>query len=176
MFEVGYTSDDTEIADEIVGYRFPDRSLSPVERIEKTRNNLVRLAAITLASDLWREESAQEQLSHINTKHLSQSGITQFGVPIFDIGLCVAQGFSLEPVCENIYRLLANDNILPGYRNLLIKTLLYIDQQQPGRVQWPVVAGIYADYRNVTLDLAKDTLDSPFDDLMVDGGIDRSCL
>lgn len=115
---------------------------------------------------------------HIVNEHLNPTGLFLSGVPIWDIGLAAYRGIDLGWVVKKIYQKLEQGDTsirreldahnfnypLFDYSEMLVKTLLYIQQLNTAEVDWERVYTSYPLAPNIQLNIEKDSfVDGPFD-------------
>lgn len=133
------------------------------------------------SADYWEKQTPGELSRHIVRVHLDPYLMRVFGVPNFDLEVAQTKGFSLQNLANNIVHMLEEglDNFyqysIPLVTNArsvegavgdhateLIKTLIYIDQLQPGTVNWQRVIAIKSSFLKIDFDYQRDCRDSSF--------------
>lgn len=164
----------------VLGYDVVDTIFHGDETIDcfvaESRAELLARAQETVAGGFWLELKETEEVKHVIDEHLNPVWIFKFGVPIFDIELFIAMGFSLDPICEHIYKTLAEHQNHAFYREHLVKILLFIDRKKTGQVDWSRVAEVYEGYKSVAFNPEQDTLDVSFDAALRDLRVARAVL
>lgn len=133
------------------------------------------------SADYWEKQTPGELSRHIVRVHLDPYLMRLFGIPNFDLEVAQAKGFPLQNLANNILHMLeeglANfyqysiplintasspDGAEGDHAIELIKTLIYIDQLQPGTVNWQRVRSINPAFLKIDFEYQRDCRDSSF--------------
>ena len=135
---------------------------------------IINVASIDANSITCKPSSLR---GHIVNEHLNPTALFFSGVPIWDIGLAAYRGIDLGWVVKKIYgKLEQGDTSIKAelaahnlhydpdeYREMLVKTLLYIQQLHTAEVDWERVHASYSLAPNVHLNIEEDLyMDEPF--------------
>ncbi len=130
----------------------------------------------------WQAVNGPSLRGHIVNAHLQAYSLHSLGVPRYDIEIAAYRGIELAWVVEQIYKKLersdadieseisspeARDNRLTSfgpnaYRQVLVKTLKFIDSKSLAVVDWPRVIASYPTAMEEPLDIEIDSRDVSF--------------
>lgn len=155
--------------------------------MERTRDGPLKLSTTTRLNEIagaikesrWYSSTPEYHIGHM-TGHLTPSALFGiFGVPRFDIEVAALREINVQPVIGKICELLAApDMVLQQkiehfshdpiytpflYRAMLVKTLRYIDMQEPkiADINWDNIEALYfPGARHVLLNLEIDSFES----------------
>ena len=133
------------------------------------------------SADYWEKQTPDELTNHIISVHLDPYLMRLFGVPNFDLEVAQARGFShqnlanqiidmLEQGLSNFYQYngpltttsISSDGAIGDHTIKLIKTLDYIDELQPGTVNWKRIRLINPDLLRIDFNYQTDCSDASF--------------
>lgn len=133
------------------------------------------------SADYWEKQTPDELTSHIVRVHLDPYLMRLYGVPNFDLEVAQARGFShqnlanqiidmIEQGLTNFYEYkvpltttsISADGAIGDHTTKLIKTLGYIDELQPGTVNWKRIRLINPDLLRIDFDYQADCQDASF--------------
>ena len=126
----------------------------------------------------WRSCPPESLRGHIVTAHLRPDVLTVLGVPAYDIGVAEHRGIPLdwvvkraisiiattdEEVEDSVYGVVSRDAVpIEVYREMLVKTVRYIDDVGLADVPWDEVTALYPEAATIAVDLRVDSRDIPF--------------
>lgn len=135
----------------------------------------------------WNESTCTgpQLRGHIVNAHFLPVVLADLGVPRYDIELSESRGFNLEWVAKKAYERLeeppqttaarfSSDEYwkrrnlyfafgdIDGYRIMIVRSLLYIDQLGLAQVNWDRVKQVVPNVTEINLDLDRDSTEGPF--------------
>lgn len=115
----------------------------------------------------WETCSPASLRGHIVNAHLKAHILMTLGIPRYDIEVAALRGIQLDWVVQKAYEKLARpeaetkgEDTIERYKQMIVKTLLYIEKLGLATIDWKRVSMLYPKARKIRLDLPADGHDS----------------